>query len=240
MQFVPFLLLVAVTFNGCLGGLTGFDNVEPTDYLRDTEFKNWVIEIDYVSGHKPSDAAMSMLRTRMVELVHKDSVTVQLGNVLPGQSTWSDAAIENLESNHKNRETGGNTVVTWVAYVDGKSTHGDGVLGITYGYDRVVIFDDVINKACSPLTLCAFASQDIEQAVLVHEFGHAIGLVNRGVAMVNNHEDAEHPRHSNSRSSVMFWAVESAGNLGLFNSIPNSFDSNDKLDICAAGGKGSC
>ncbi len=243
MRVLPIVCMLAITLNGCLGGLTGHDNVQPTDYLKDTEFKKWVIEIDYVSGHKPSDAAMSMLSQRLKEVANKDSITVQVGNVLPGRATWTDSAIEALEQEHKDHETGGDTVVTWVAYVNGHSSHGDGVLGITYGHDRIVIFDEVINNACdplNPLALCAFAQQDIESAVLVHEFGHAIGLVARGVPMVNPHEDPEHPRHSNSRSSVMYWAVESAGNLGIFNTIPNKFDANDKLDLCRAGGKGSC
>ncbi len=240
MRVLAITALMALTLNGCLGGLTGFDSVQPQDYLRDTEYKKWIIEIDYVSGHKPSDGAMSMLTQRMREVANKDSITVQLGNVIPGRDSWSDSAIEALEREHKDEETGGDTVVTWVAYVDGRSTHGNGVLGIAYGHDRIVIFDEAINSACSLLTACAFAEHEIEQAVLVHEFGHAIGLVSRGVPMVNPHEDAEHPRHSNNRDSVMYWAVESAGSLDIFNSIPNRFDANDKLDLCRAGGKGSC
>ncbi len=240
MRILPIAILLALTLNGCLGGLTGFDNVEPKDYIRDTEYKKWVIEIDYVSGHRPSDAAISLLTQRLKEVVQKDTITVQIGNVLPGQSTWSDKDIERLEDQHKNQETGGDTVVTWVAYLDGKSAHGDGVLGVAYGYDRIAIFDEAIEGACTLLTGCAFAQGDIEQAVLIHEFGHALGLVNRGTHMVNPHEDAQHARHSNNRNSVMYWAVESAGSLGSLNSIPKTFDSNDKLDLCRAGGKGSC
>jgi hypothetical protein len=52
-----------------------------------------------------------------------------------------------------------------------------------------------------------------------------------------DHEDEDHPGHSSNRNSVMWWQVESIGALGSLNNIPNTFDQNDRADVCAAGGR---
>ena len=51
--------------------------------------------------------------------------------------------------------------------------------------------------------------EDVENSVLVHEVGHLLGLVNLYQSPVD-HEDPDHPGHSNNDESVMYWAIESA------------------------------
>ncbi len=230
-------ILIVLLSAGCLDQIRQtVDPVEPKDYIRDSEYKKWVIEVDYVQGMKPSDAWLDELRDKLREVVRKDTITVKIGNVLPGQDTWSDSDITGLKDRHQAETTSGDTVTTYVAYVDGRYVD-DKVLGIAFGYDLIVIFKERIDEGCTLTNACLGNSATVQRAVLIHEFGHILGLVDRGVPMVNAHSDGG--AHSNNRNSVMFASVESTGIFGL-SSIPTSFDNNDKLDICAYGGKGSC
>lgn len=48
-----------------------------------------------------------------------------------------------------------------------------------------------------------------EQATAVHEFGHAVGLVENGVPATTPHHDIAHPAHcTNAANCVMFWQIE--------------------------------
>lgn len=240
MRLLSIALILAMVSAGCLSEIREtIDPIQPADYIRDDDYTKWVIEVDYVSGMKPDQAWLNELDDKMTELVRKDQVTVKLGNVVPGKDVWSDSDIRALPSAHQDEKTGGDTVVTHVTYLDGRYTNND-VLGITYNYDQVVIFKERIDSGCTITNGCVGNANTVQRAVLIHEFGHALGLVARGVPMVNPHEGTgPGAKHSNNENSVMYYAVESAGVFGL-SRIPTTFDSNDKLDICAFGGKGSC
>jgi hypothetical protein len=47
----------------------------------------------------------------------------------------------------------------------------------------------------------------LERAVLLHEMGHSLGLVDCGLPMVRDHVDRGHPCHSSSQRSVMWWQL---------------------------------
>ena len=76
------------------------------------------------------------------------------------------------------------------------------------------------------------SSTVIERSVIVHEFGHLLGLINNGYQSPHNHEDSEHPHHSNNDESVKYWAIESQdiGNQ-IDGEPPNNFDSDDLDDL---------
>lgn len=229
-------ILFAAAIPGCFGDILDGGQVRFSDYLRDDQYETWVIEIDYVEGFPPSSSAISTLKSRMGAVVNKDSIDVRVDDVLQGRDRWSSSQIADLERQHKDARTGDGTVVTWVAYLDGEFEEAN-VAGVTFGYDRIAMFPEAIDDACSIGTLCFGAETDLERAVLVHEFGHALGLVDRGAEMQRPHEDPDHPGHSSNRNSVMWWQVESVGSLAGLNNIPNTFDSDDRADLCAAGGR---
>ena len=56
-------------------------------------------------------------------------------------------------------------------------------------------------------------SKYIEQSTLVHEMGHALGLVNTGLPMDVAHQDTAHGPHCNNPDCVMYWLNEGASDL---------------------------
>lgn len=238
-------LAVAVASGGCLGsgpgGLFG-GSVEPRDYVSAETYTKWVIELDAIQGQAPPASALSALESRLEAVVNKPGGVEILSDEtsLPARGgTWSDKDVVDYQEAHQDHKTSGSTVVTHLMFVDGNSAHDDSdgrVLGAAYGHETIVMFSSTIRNSCSVLNGCLTGSDYIMQVVLVHEFGHAMGLVNNGLPMASPHEDPGHPGHSNSCGSVMYWAVETTAILS-FNCFgqtrpPTDFDAADRADLC--------
>jgi hypothetical protein len=76
------------------------------------------------------------------------------------------------------------------------------------------MFKPVIESTDVPLLPAI--SRFVEQTTLVHELGHAVGLVNRGVPLASQHHDAEHGAHCTDDRCVMYYANEGASDLSQF------------------------
>lgn len=92
-----------------------------------------------------------------------------------------------------------------------KSVAGVNLTGTTI----VVIFKQVIKKIRSVPGSNTRAI--VEQATIVHELGHAFGLVNTGVPAVTSHHDSLNGAHCKNSDCVMYWLNnESDNNLTEF------------------------
>ena len=66
------------------------------DYLRDTPYANLRVEVDYVAGYPPRQAALNLLRQRLIERCNKNQVTVLIDDAflrLVGETadiSWHD------------------------------------------------------------------------------------------------------------------------------------------------------
>lgn len=229
-------ILLSLSSAGCLQGVLGPDRPTPYDIIRDETYTEWIIEVDSVAGVTPPQDALNHMKAQVSPLVRKD-IDVRLSDGdLQGRSSWSDAQLQDL-NRFQDAKTNGDTVVTHVVYVDGEYAPKTSVLGVAYGHFLVIIFGERIQEGCADGACLLYSPQNGHRAVLTHEIGHILGLVDNGIPMVNNHSDGG--AHSNNRNSVM-WAEARTSDIFFLNTIPTTFDSNDKLDICAAGGKGSC
>jgi hypothetical protein len=53
----------------------------------------------------------------------------------------------------------------------------------------------------------------VEQTTLVHEFGHAVGLVNKGIPLTSEHLDRANGPHCLNPDCVMFWQNEGLNDI---------------------------
>jgi hypothetical protein len=73
----------------------------------------------------------------------------------------------------------------------------------------------------------------VERAILLHELGHTLGLVNRGVPMLVDREAEAHSGHSTNPNSVMYPSLQIAASGLVLQSIPHGFDRDDLADLAA-------
>ncbi len=135
------------------------------------------------------------------------------------------AALEKKYRKEKSDPTGPKAALHML-YLNGR-LDGD-QLGVAYYATSVVIMQEFVRDLANPTVSAA----TIEKAVVVHEVGHMLGLVNIGYTSPRDHEDPEHKGHSKNRGSVMYWAVDTIDVLTILGGgPPDRFDTDDLADL---------
>jgi predicted Zn-dependent protease len=126
------------------------------------------------------------------------------------KSTWSIDDVLSL-SKTLPAESG---LTFKVIFVNGLAQQGDNIIGFHIsGTQIIVIFKDVIKKTGADTDL---VPKYVEQSTLVHEMGHALGLVNNGLPMQSPHQDVANGAHCNKTDCVMYYANEGASSMTAF------------------------
>lgn len=218
-------LVMSVAAFGCdLGGIPeppidrGPDPFDPsTDRI--------VIEVDFQEGAEPftGDAAFgdtwSLTVENVTALVGDDKELVvpsELDEMGPldgvPEGDLSSGEILALAADHLDDDGDGETTARYhVLFVDRfYEENGErraNVLGVSIGDTRVVaMFKPVIGNG--GLLLGDGVDRFVEQTTMIHELGHALGLVNNGLAMARDHQDEENGAHCDNDACVMFFLNE--------------------------------
>ncbi|HEX2065311.1 MAG TPA: hypothetical protein VHI93_00725 [Candidatus Thermoplasmatota archaeon] len=241
------ILALPLVLAGCLDRLVGGDGgVEPADYVSDRTYTRWVIEVDHSNGVRPDPALLDFVKARLNSVVRKESIEFRLDETIATQAgrVWTDAEVQALARERQDVQTEGSQVMTHLLFLAGQSAHdadGRRVLGIAYGHGLIALFPDSVKSSCQTLlSVLGCNTAPYFRAVLVHEFGHILGLVDHGAPMVRPHEAAEcngqpDSGHSSNRGSVMYCEVETEAVFTLFGSggPPTDFDEDDRADLRA-------
>lgn len=240
------IVVVASLASGCTlwNKITGSGGGDPADYVSGKEYAKLVVEIDHPPGFAPTSLAIDTLRSTLREVTGKTSVEIKQEATVAADANkkYSDSELDSLHKQHQSQQTGGDTAVLHVLFVAGGHVEDSGsnrILGLASPGGSISILKGNIRASAQGgiLGIGAPKEENIERSVLVHEFGHAAGLVNLGAPMRTNHEDGAHQGHSSNKASVMYWAVETSFGLQELvdggSSIPFQFDANDKSDLAA-------
>ncbi len=207
------------------------------DLLSDDKFDSMIIEVVYVEGFEPSATAINNFVYFLGSRINKSGgITVEKRVIpSPGNATYTNAQIIAIEDVNRIHYNDGSEIAVWAFFVDGKSstdTSTTVVLGTAYRNTSFVIYENTVQKLSnSPFKPSRTV---LETTVIDHEFGHILGLTNAGTAMQSAHEDADHKRHCNVTTCLMYWESESGNVLG--GTIP-VLDSQCIADLRANGGK---
>jgi hypothetical protein len=183
------------------------------------------IEVHYGKGAEPYTGTFAgvdlwtLFRTNATRLVNAGNKfkTLTVPTTLPSMQELSDVTgttftvqqILDIARAHRRVANDSSIASFYVLFLPGYY-QADGekktaVLGISIaGTGVVAIFKPVIENAAGPTGVL------IEQSTLIHEFGHAIGLVNEGVPLVSAHQDSAHGAHCANTSCVMYYQNEGA------------------------------
>ena len=201
--------------------------------LSSDKYTSMVVEIDYAPGYIPESSSTDLLKQRLQEVCDKpNGIEISLTETnFDHSGSWSanDVRTQGWDAKSEDPRTG--STLYWQAIFPSGEYETDGVLGVAVDASTVAIFGDSVDDAAGPF-ISRPSAEEVENSVLVHEFGHLLGLVNLVYTSPVDHEDTEHPGHSNNEDSVMYWAIESSdiGNI-ITGDLPDEFDQDDLNDL---------
>lgn len=194
--------------------------------LRPRPVTALVVERFHQRGAEPASRTVELADATLREVAKKD-VTVRPSVLLDGDGQgWTADEIRAVADEAGRVPAGGATAVLRLLFLRGSFEGDDAVLGVAVRGDVVVVFSEAVDGARTPV----LGSDAIEEAVVVHELGHVLGLVD--LARDTGRADPDHPGHSSNSRSVMYWAVESSlvGQV-LTGPPPREFDTADLDDL---------
>ena len=232
------MLMISAGLSGCFGEESkeiqkGIPGGLTLACLSDDKYTSMVVEIDYEAGYMPEQSSTDLLKTRLEQVCNKpqgiEIVLTETNFEHEGQRSASDVREKGWNEKSKNPQS--DSTLYWQAIFPSGQYANDGVLGVAVDASTIAIFGEAVDDAEGPI-FNRPSAEEIENSVLVHEFGHLLGLVNLVYQSPVDHEDDEHKGHSNNEDSVMYWAVESAniGNI-ITGELPDDFDSDDLNDL---------
>jgi hypothetical protein len=215
-------------------------------YIRRQPYPRMVLEVDGWGGYTPTASVADRLQRGLLGILDKESVEVRVDQAFPGKGAdhaWSNEELLRLAEETGKLEVPVGTIKLHVLLVDGHSamdTQDGKVLGLAFPWTHLVLFRQTLDQVCGkgPI-LTPPACVEAELGVWVHEVGHQLGLVNNGLVMVGNHQDASHGAHDTNDRCIMYWAYEGSGIIdalgrGLFGDAPNlGFDAACMADLNA-------
>jgi hypothetical protein len=183
-----------------------------------------VVEVRTQSSADPRQETIDHVVSVLGDASAKPVNVVQGPGVGGGAQRWS---ADDLRSTADAGAAQGNgRAVIHLLFVHGSFGGDDSVLGVAVRGDAAAIFTDQIDGASTPLV----GAGGIEVAVVTHEVGHLLGLVD--LFLHTGRQDPDHPGHSTNSKSVMFWAVESNLVADLLQGgPPKDFDTADLADL---------
>ncbi len=208
--------------------------------LRAAPYDKLVVEVASNAGLIPNMKALMHLQAVIADVCDKPGgVTVVLGDQdIPalGHPVTIDE-VRSMEDAHRQRFSLGDTAAFFLLLAGDPSADDMGdlrVLGLAHRASSMVIFRRTIGLATGGLGQPN--ATDVESAVIAHELGHVLGLVNGSTPMVTPHQDTAHGAHDANAQCLMYYLNNSdvgvAGDLVVGGRIAD-FDAACRADLAA-------
>ncbi|MCI5073260.1 hypothetical protein MRY82_10040 [bacterium] len=241
-------LLMYVTFGisyvfmathlSCSGQEQRFKFSTPENYFKKSETVR--IEVFFEPGAEPfvgnrtngqalwsvfgeNLTAIFQYRTTPPDIIYPQNLDDMTAMGQQNKNLWSVQDVLNLNETFFNTRPTENEAVFYIYFLEGNAASGSNVLAFNISETPIIaVFKDAIVASGGVLT-----QRFVEQSTLIHEMGHAVGLVNAGVPMAQNHQDTENGAHTTNEDCVMYWLNEGASDLANF--IQDYTTSNDVI-----------
>ncbi|HEY4179461.1 MAG TPA: hypothetical protein VGM90_21605 [Kofleriaceae bacterium] len=198
------------------------------------DYPTIIFEIDYETGKAPYTGSLLAqgdsfdLSKANLNRLFAGRKTLMLPTTLAGMEDIGNVPDEDLTTNdllaiantHRQQHDGAGQRTFYLLFLGGYFDDGNGpnhnVLGVSLGSTGVVVFfKDVIASTGGGISLTD-TKRYVEQATMIHELGHSVGLTNDGVPMATAHEDTAHPAHCDNDKCAMFWVNEGASEANQY------------------------
>jgi len=226
------LVLVAILVPAC--GSHRKSSTPPNPFERPSVYfstvTSLVVEVAYETGAEPATGSglagqplWDFLQNNLGSLFQGRPVVPRITvptdvsqmRALPAQSraSWTLDQVVALAASQRTGRSTASTADFFVVFLNG---YFEGASGPDRGILSAYVIGTTVIAVSKP-AVDAASSGDLpvvgkymELFALVHEMGHALGLVNHGIPMTVDHEDAAHPAHCSNASCIMYWQNEGA------------------------------
>lgn len=220
MKNLILLIIPFLTFVSCKKDENdSVDNFENLDYFysNSTSLK---IDVGYEEGNEPfinsgffNGVNFEFTQNNITELFAGRSrpisvfIDKQLSEmeILPAQNkqSFNKSELINLAKEYKPNSSTESQNTLYVIFVNGYYDYTGGqipnqVIGLHMGSNVIAMFKPAINNISN-----STERKHIEQKILTHEIGHALGLVDAGVSMINSHLSST-GKHCSNTDCVMY------------------------------------
>lgn len=182
------------------------------------------VEVLAQSGAQASGPSYGHLISKLSEVAGRSVATSGPIAVEGGAEDWTAEELTSIADAKAVRPPGSATIRA--LFLRGTFEGNNGVLGVAVRGDVLAIFIDRVRSTGGVVG----DSSGVERAVMLHEAGHVLGLVD--LYLDTGRADKEQPGHSPNKESVMYWAVESDAIATVFGANPpDTFDAADRADL---------
>lgn len=215
------IALFALIFSAACGE----DDAPHTPTPFDSNITRVEFEIDYETGAQPYTFSLltggdtwDLFQTN-VEAVYR-SIAPQI--VVPSEldemqrldfdlvDDYSTQDIVAIAAEHRELYDTDTTRAFYLIFLDGyfavDGVRDEQVIGISIGNTGIIAMFKPVYDGQTGASI-------IEQTTLIHEFGHAIGLVNKGLPLSTEHHDTQNGPHCLNQDCVMFWQNEGLNDI---------------------------
>ncbi|HMV80558.1 MAG TPA: hypothetical protein PL048_14215 [Leptospiraceae bacterium] len=139
-----------------------------------------------------------------------------------GKTSWTSTEIQALAAAYRTSKSTSSSGKFFIAFLNGyfseNGTVNQSVIGVNItGTPFIAVFKQVVNSTGDSSTVLGRATRAyVEQSTLIHEMGHALGLVNNGVSMTSSHQDTANGKHCTNTSCVMYYANTGTSALAAY------------------------
>lgn len=243
-NFFTFTLMLALAI-GVLSGCKKENKpdlfITPYDFLSNEKYESLEIEVLHTAEYQPNQDALDQMTVFLEERLNKpQGINVVKHQIdLPENVTYSLEDIQQIEEEYRTSFRKGTKLSAFIFYADAEyagNSSNSSTLGIAYGTSSMVLFAPTIHENSGGFG--QVSRSHLEAAVLIHECGHTLGLVNNGTPMTQDHEDPSRPHHCDNDQCIMYYASETSEMLPLLSGDPEiKLDVQCINDLKANGGK---
>lgn len=196
-------------------------------------YSKLVVELDFVEGFAPNDidARYASYLANLVDKPEGIEVVRDQSLASPGAGhVWTFEELKTLMSDNLTLDLAPNEVRIHVIFVNGgyeKDSAEGSTLGLAW-LNNIVMFEETIRAGCQRPILQGKLCEFTELAILLHETGHVLGLVDNGAPLTSEHLDTEHGHHCTNPDCIMYWEYEGSK---LIDALRSKLDTSDEAVI---------
>ncbi len=236
-KFIPLLFVLLWVFGVSSCGSNGGGNASEKPAIFFSTMANLTLEVAYEPGAEPftgnlpnlqniwtiSESNLNALfqgRSKVPTVTVPKTLAEMTAIGAQNQTAWTSDKILALASKTRKVQSTSTQARFFLVFVKGNYQENgainSNVIGVSIsGTTVIAMFKDVIQSTGT--TPDGAVPKFVEQAAIVHESGHALGLTNNGIPMKASHQDTAHGAHCSNKDCVMYWSNE--GTTGLVSFI---------------------